>query len=145
MPTSTQRVPLWMALLVILTLPAHSFETCSAHTGLPVPHADSDTQHIGAPCPNAASGVCEICSHPAEPDTDLCDALSEIAALNSPSQHHIERQSIALAATVAVAPAIPQLIALSGCLHGRAEPPPAPFLTSSLRSSLPNRAPPLAA
>ena len=130
---------------VIVALVSHSFDTCTAHTGLPVPRSNSDIQHISTSCPTAASGTCEICSNPAEPHLDLCQVLSEIAALNSSSQHHFEHQAATLAATVAVLPATPQLIALSGCLHGRAGPPPTPFLTSSLRSSLPSRAPPISA
>ena len=76
---------------------------------------------------------------------DDCPPTPTIAAVAPLPYLQIDYQPVTLAATVAVIPATPQLITVSGCLHGRAGPPPTPFLTSSLRSSLPNRAPPLSA
>jgi len=136
---------LWVALLVICTLLSHSLDTCGAHIGLPMPRTNSGTQNFDAPCPHPVSGPCDLCIPANEPHQDGCNPLTEIAVLTPSSQHQIEHQAVTLAATVAVIPAMPQVIALSGCLHGRAGPPPAAPLSVFLRSSLPSRAPPLSA
>jgi len=134
----------WSALLVICALLTHSLDNCAAHLG-GLANLGNNAQQIKAPCPNAASGPCELCAPTDKPHQDGCELLSEAAVLNPSSQHQIEHQAVTLAATVAVIPAMSQLIALSGCLHGRAGPPPATPLSVFLRSSLPSRAPPLSA
>jgi len=133
----------WAAWLVVCVLLGHSFDTCAAHLGLqPVRAiAATDAPQIAAPCPNGNAATCQICTARERPHNDGCNALTEIAVFNS-SQHQIEQQAVVLTATLAVVPAMPQLIALSGCLHGRAGPPPALPASVYLRSSLPARAPP---
>jgi hypothetical protein len=140
--------------LVICTLIAHSFDACATHLGAPfarsVSTQQSTTEQTTAPqaeepCPDEQSSACQICSAHDKSHQDACELLSEIAVLNASSQHQIEYQAVTLTATVAVIPAMPQVIALSGCLHGRAGPPPAAPLSVVLRSSLPSRAPPLSA
>lgn len=133
-----------VALLVICALLTHSLDNCAAHLG-ELANLGNNAQQIKAPCPNAASGPCQLCAPTDKPHQDGCELLSEAAVLNPSSQHQIEHQAATLAATVAVIPAMPQVIALSGCLHGRAVPPPATPLSGFLRSSLPSRAPPLSA
>jgi len=142
---ATQRVPLWTALLVIFALLSHSLDACAAHTGLPDSHDSSGAQQGNVVCPHPASFACEICALPSQPDSECCDPLTEIAVLHPSSQHPAEHEIATLEATVAVLPVLPQLIALSGCLHGRAGPPPTAPLPVFLRSSLPSRAPPLSA
>ena len=134
-----------MAVLVICALMAHSLDNCAAHLGAPLARAVSlsDAQQLEASCPNG-SGLCEVCAPTDAPHQDICDLISETAVLTS-SQHPLEHQATTLAATVAVIPAMPQVIALSGCLHGRAGPPPALPASVYLRSSLPSRAPPISA
>lgn len=131
-----------VALLVICALLTHSLDNCAAHLG-GFERLATGIQQGQSPCRNAA-GPCELCA-PVQPHSDGCKLLSEVAALNSSTQHQFEHQAVTLVATVAVLPAMPQLIALSGCLHGLAAPPPTPFLSSSLRSDRPNRAPPISA
>jgi hypothetical protein len=121
---------------------AHSLDNCAAHLGGVGRLADA--QQITTPCPNGAA-ACEVCAPTDAPHQDGCELLSEIAVLNSSQQHPLEHQAATLAATVAVLPAMPQVIALSGCLHGRAGPPPALPASVYLRSSLPSRAPPISA
>lgn len=133
-----------VALLIICALVTHSLDNCAAHLG-GLANPANNAQQIKAPCSNAASGPCQLCAPTDKPHSDSCDLLAEIAVLTPSSQHQIEHQAITLAATVAVVPAMPQVIALSGCLHGRAVPPPAAPLSVFLRSSLPSRAPPLSA
>jgi hypothetical protein len=140
--------------LVICTLIGHSFDACAAHLGGPFARSISTqqlvTEQITAqqaqqPCPDEQSSACQICSAHDKSHNDACELLSETAVLNASSQHQIEYHAVTFAATVAVIPAMPQVIALSGCLHGRAGPPPAVPLSVVLRSSLPSRAPPLSA
>lgn len=136
---------MWVALLVTFALLLHPFHSCIADAGLPSPRSSSAIQFLSEHCPNASAGTCEICK-PSDPShNDGCEQLSEIAVLTSSSQHQPQYQAVTLAATVAIIPPIPQVMALSGCLYGRAEPPPTSFLSSSLRSSLSNRAPPISA
>jgi hypothetical protein len=145
--------------LVICTLIGHSFDACAAHLGGSFARSTS-TQQITTeqpteekatapqaqqPCPDEQSSACQICSAHDKSHQDACELLSETAVLNASSQHQIEYQAVTLTATVAVIPAMPQVIALSGCLHGRAGPPPAVPLSVVLRSSLPSRAPPVSA
>ncbi len=122
--TRHQRAPrrsfVCVALLVICALLTHSLDNCEAHIG-DFRRFATDSQQIKAPCPNGA-GPCELCAPTDKPHSDLCDLLSEIAVLTSSSQHQIEHQPVTLAATVAVIPAMLQLIALS-LLHNRAGPP----------------------
>ena len=127
--------------LLIFALLAHSFENCAAHRGGLAPFG-TNAQQIKAQCPNGVDS-CELCLPTKAPHQDICDLISESAVLTS-SQHPLEHEQVAtLAATVAIVPAMPQLIALSGCLHGRAGPPPASLPSVFLRSSLPSRAPPV--
>lgn len=135
-----------VAVLVICALMAHSLDNCAAHLGAPLARAValSDAQQLKAPCPNG-SGTCEICAPTDAPHQDGCELLSETAVLNSSQQNPIEHQAATLATTVAVLPAMPQVIALSGCLHGRAGPPLALLASVYLRSSLASRAPPISA
>lgn len=140
--------------LLICTLIGHSFDACAAHLGGPFARSISTqqftTEPITAPqagqsCPDEQSSACQICSAHDRSHNDACELLSETAVLNASSQHQIEYHAVTFAATVAVIPAMPQVIALSGCLYGRAGPPPAAPLSVVLRSSLPSRAPPLSA
>lgn len=125
---------------------SHSLDNCAAHLGglSGGSSRSSAAWQIKSPCPNT-SGPCELCAPSKAPHQDGCDLLSEIAVLTPSSQHQSDHQAVTLGATVAVIPAIPQLIALSGCLHGRAGPPPALPASVFLRSSLPSRAPPISA
>lgn len=132
----------WVTLLVICALLSHSLDNCAAHLG--VLGRVAAAPQVVNPCPNG-SGLCEVCAPTDTPHQDGCDLLSETAVLNSSQQHPLEHQAATLAATVAVLPAMPQVIALSGSLHGRAGPPPALPASVYLRSSLPSRAPPISA
>ncbi len=132
-----------VALLIVCVLLAHTFDNCAAHLDEFVRSA-SATQQFIVSCSNNAE-TCPVCAPAHQPAPDVCDLVSEDAVRNSSSQHQLEHSIVTLAATAVVLPPTPQLFALSGSLHGRAEPPPSPFLSTTLRLGLPNRAPPLSA
>jgi hypothetical protein len=130
------------ALFLICALLSHSLDNCASHPG--GFSSDSKTQRVTKLCANGA-GPCAACSlRRQESPRDVCDLLSEAAILTSPRQA-VDHRSTILPVTFASVPATPQLFAPSGCLHGLAGPPPTPFLASSLRASVPNRAPPVLA
>lgn len=133
--------PLLLALLLVV----HSFDACESHLGIPSSQTTRSLSLQSSTCMEKNHVPCTVCRQPIDSHQDACDSTSEVAVPTPSSQYQVEYQAITLSATVAVLPATPQLIALSGSLHGSAEPPPASFLSSSLRSSLPNRAPPLSA
>lgn len=144
-PRRNFRGVMWLLLCVLL---AHSFDSCAAHLGGPgvldgpAVCSLAATPQIKAPCPAGTSGACQSCTRSSHLPLDGCDLLSEDAVLAA-SQHQIKHPTVLLAATVAVIPAIPQVIALAGCLHGRAGPPATLPRSVVLRSSLSSRAPPL--
>ena len=129
----------WVALLLVLTLVGHVFEDCTAHFGFP-PAANflqvsSDCAHTEA----ASCGSCSLHQH-RESDSDGCHAQSEIAVLTS--SYSLEHPDFA-PLDFGVLPATPDDTAFaSGSLIGLAQPPPTHFVSSTLRLSLPNRAPP---
>lgn len=131
-----------VAILLIFTLVLHAFETCSAHLGFS-PTATSI--QIFSDCAHIEAVSCDDCSlrQHDESNSDGCDSQSEIAILSS--SFSSPQPDVVFVATVGVLPAPQHMTALaSGSLLGYAEPPPSYFVSSSLRSSLPNRAPPVA-
>lgn len=144
-PRRNFRGVMWLLFCVLL---AHSFDSCAAHLGGPGILGDPTVRSLAAtsqskaPCPAGTSGSCQSCTRSSHLPLDGCDLLSESAVLTA-SQHQIEHPTVLLAATVAVIPAMPQVIALAGCLYGRAGPPETPPRSVVLRSSLSSRAPPL--
>jgi len=139
----SQRPFTGLALLIVCALLARTFDSCAAHLDGYV-RSVSAIQQLTASCPNKAE-TCSTCASAPQPKPDICDFTSEVAVPNPSSQHQIEHSAVTLAATAVILPPTPQLLVLSGSLHGRAEPPPSPFLSSSLRLGIPNRAPPLSA
>lgn len=138
----TRRSFVRVALLLICALLSHSLDNCAAHLG--GPFGATQAQHMDADCSGAADGICKLCGADDKPHSDGCDPATENAIL-TPSQQHIQHEAATLTAISAAVPAVPQLIALSGCLHGRAAPPPDKLVSVYLRSSLPSRAPPVSA
>ncbi len=126
-----------MALFVVGALLAHSFDNCAVHLGELVRFDQSAPQVLTA-CPH---GVCQSCAPTNQAPPDGCDAVSESAVRVSAPQQFAAPVAIWVA-TVATIPDVPQLSALSGCLHGLATPPP-PLTSVLLRSALPARAPPV--
>jgi hypothetical protein len=140
-----------IALFVVLCLVAHSFDVCAAHTGLPDLHEATKhlaTRHAATQTchdlNNASSAlvVCENCEHPCESESDVCSMLSEYAVLTSAPHVYPYYQPVTLPMTFTEPSQVCLQITFSGSLYGRDGPPHA-FLSSSLRASLPNRAPPI--
>ena len=130
----------WVALLLVFTLVLHAFETCSSHLGFSTP---ANSIQVFADCAHIEAASCDSCSVHQHRDSDGCDSQSEIAVLTS--SFSPEQPDVVFVATLGVLPAPQHLVALtSGSLLGCAQPPPTHFVSSTLRSSLPNRAPPLA-
>lgn len=128
-----------VAWLVVCALLLNSLDNCVAHCDLP---SASVVTQAAERCLDVQAGVCDCLSDHPLPQHG-CGALDEIAFRASSQIHHDQQIVAPLSATVATLPATPQLIALSGCLHGRAGPPPAPLFSVFLRRALPARAPPV--
>jgi len=134
-----------VTVLLVFALLSHSFDCCAAHVGVPEGRSATapTTPHVETPCHDGTLSICTLCGPADSPQADCCDPLTEVAVLTG-QLHHLQLDVMLVPVASTVHPA-PQLFALSGCLHGRAEPPPSPFLTSACRHSLPDRAPPISA
>lgn len=135
----------WTALLLLFSLTAHIFDSCTSHLGIPDKIAgDVWALHSGVVCQNSANTACAVCSQQPNDRPDICQVTSEVATTKSAASH-LQSPPVVLSSPVAL-PSIPlDLNPPSGVLRSR-DGPDVPSLSSLLcRSTLLGRSPPFSA
>ncbi len=134
----------WPALLLLFCIAAHSFDSCTAHFGLPLNSSQKTTHQSYQDASKNPRFLCQSAHKPLRHASDICEVISEISTVAA-YDFQLATPDVVVSSAYAILIDVFILEPPSGTMRSRDGPDVVTLVSLCLRSTLPGRSPPFSA